>query len=110
MVENEARQRRISLEELGRKLTIPLIRERAEHIQRTQMRGINSRLRASFEILGFTLKKPANQSSRASYRGRCAFCVGSDNKYTTKCDECERIFCPEHGDKLQTSICQGCIL
>ena len=94
LTENEARKRRISLEELGRRLTLPLIKERAQNIQRNQIRGVNSRLRATFQILGFELKKSAKQYISSSYRGRCAFFIGNDNKYTTRCDECENIFSP----------------
>ena len=112
--DNFDRQRRISIETIAKALITPCIDERGSRLSLTSLRGIPNQVRNSMERSGVVLgPRTARPSSPASpnttpKRSRCAQCVGNDNKYSNKCQQCGKFVCDDHCQKLVTCLCSIC--
>lgn len=92
-------QRKSFLETLGRSLVAQQFETRAALIE-SNPSGYNTAVMKAFELCGRKLNgpKPSTtcQEQQAKKRGRCALCVGNDNKYSQKCAACHRFVCKAH--------------
>ncbi|CAK9816178.1 PiggyBac transposable element-derived protein 4 [Anthophora plagiata] len=99
------KKRKYFLDELAKKLTNANIDRRAKEFESNQT-GLNRNVVSAIEATGRKILKPPRVAGQK--RARCCFCIGSNNRYTTICDNCQRHVCNDHCTKNQTILCNIC--
>lgn len=103
-------RRKLFLEELGNMLTHNHIVRRAEKIHEDG-RGFSAAVCQAIATTGVPVKKKQPESHAGAKRSRCFQCRGNDNKYSTKCDKCQKFVCPTHSEMKisKTVVCSYCL-
>ncbi|KAK9297115.1 hypothetical protein QLX08_009079 [Tetragonisca angustula] len=98
-------RRKIFLEELGKKLCEKNIDRRATQFENQEI-GLHKNVLRAIEATGRNIvKKPKVAGQK---RARCCFCIGSNNKYSTICDNCNRYVCGVHSTQYRQILCNAC--
>ena len=114
----DARQRRISLENLARDLIRQCTARRIEILSRNNFSGIQASLFSAFNKLKFNIRRVREESNNSnstveSTYKRCSSneCKekNNNNKYRRICKDCGFNFCPNHSEKITTILCNECI-
>lgn len=99
------KKRKTFLEELSRKLTAENIDRRATEFENQEI-GLHKNVLTAIEATGRKIVKNLRLSGQK--RARCCFCIGSNNKYSTVCDDCKRHVCSAHSVQSRSIICSIC--
>ncbi|KAK9304183.1 hypothetical protein QLX08_004346 [Tetragonisca angustula] len=97
-------RRKIFLEQLGKRLCEKNIDRRAR-FENKQIELHKNVVRA-IEATGRNIIKKTKVTGQK--RARCCFCVGSNNKYATICDTCDRYVCGAHSTQQRQILCNTC--
>ena len=122
-ITNEMRMRRKMKERLAINLITFSVNERIRNASVNNFSGFSNQLIASFERLGFEIKKqhrrrisveksPTAKSPSARFECGNKICreKKSKTRFNNHCDFCQSFFCPDHGEISKTSLCKSCIL
>ncbi|XP_071051100.1 piggyBac transposable element-derived protein 4-like [Onthophagus taurus] len=88
-------KRKIFLEILAKELVTEYIERRAQRFENNAT-GLHKHIAQAFEAYGRPIRRKNQTPQTSSKRSRCHVCVGNDNKYSKKCEQCNNFICHNH--------------
>ncbi|XP_017882546.1 uncharacterized protein LOC108626410 [Ceratina calcarata] len=100
-------KRKLFIEKLAESLTLKNINSRATEFEHCRV-FLHKHIINAIEATGRTVIKKTNTTGQK--RSRCYICIGNNNKYNTKCENCDRHICSLHSLQNRMIVCNNCCI
>lgn len=101
------KKRKMFLEKLGDEMCSENIDRRASEFESRSL-VLQKHIARAIESTGRRLKRK-KITIEFRKRSRCYICIGNDNKYSSRCDECLQNICNSHVIIQKQTVCTNCI-